>query len=87
MPYITESAREQIALQVGRMPNTAGELNYCFTYLALAYIDHRGLSYEILNDAVGALECAKQELLRRVVAPYEDRKIKENGDIQLYEVD
>jgi len=33
------------------------------------------------GDAIGALECAKLELYRRVAAPYEDTKIAENGDV------
>ena len=36
-----------------------------------------------LNAAIGVLECAKLELYRRVVAMYEDGKIKENGDVFL----
>ena len=37
--------------------------------------------YEDYASVIGALECAKQELYRRLVAPYEDKKIKENGDV------
>lgn len=44
------------------------------------------LSYEVfvgiipLNNIV-CHRCAKQEFYRRVLSPYEDKKIKENGDI------
>jgi len=38
-------------------------------------------SYAELNEVIGVLECAKQELYRRVVAPYEDGKAKINGDV------
>jgi len=31
---------------------------------------------------IGVLECVKQEFYRRKVAPYEDIKIIENGDIE-----
>ena len=34
-----------------------------------------------LNEAIGALECATLELYRRKVAPYEDGKIAENGEV------
>ena len=34
-----------------------------------------------IRSACGALECAKLEFARRIVAPYEDAKIKENGDV------
>jgi hypothetical protein len=35
---------------------------------------------QVQADVVGALECAKLELYRRLAAPYEDQKIKLNGD-------
>ena len=55
-----------------------GELNYIITkILKEAY----PLRYFNLNRAVGVLECAKLEFYRRVVAPYEDVKIKESGDV------
>lgn len=55
-----------------------GELNYIITrILKEAY----PLRYFNLNRAMGVLECAKLEFYRRVAAPYEDIKIKENGDV------
>ena len=39
------------------------------------------LSYFNLNRAIGMLACVQAELYRRVVAPYEDQKIAENGDV------
>jgi hypothetical protein len=38
-------------------------------------------NYQRLNDALGALEGAKLEFYRRVVVPYEDWKMTENGDV------
>jgi len=57
----------------------AGELNYIVTKILLAWLDMP--SYDRFNAAIGALECAKLELYRRMVAPYEDKKIAENGDV------
>jgi hypothetical protein len=34
-----------------------------------------------MNEIVGALECCKQEFIRRKLNPYEDKKIKENSDV------
>jgi hypothetical protein len=45
------------------------------------YIKDKGLSYQTLNDVLGALEGCKLELYRRQVAPYEDKKIQANGDV------
>lgn len=79
MPYIDESFRTHI--EKGHAPLTAGHLNYALCDLLLRYVKVRNLSYQTINDVIGALEGAKAEFQRRVVAPYEDRKIAENGDL------
>src|SRR5690606_4700034 len=80
MPYNEAQARERI--DGGGAPATAGELNYAITRLVDAYLTARGgLRYAHLNEVVGALECAKLELYRRLAAPYEDEKRRETGDV------
>ena len=37
--------------------------------------------YAVYNRAMGVFDCAAREFYRRVVAPYEDKKIMENGDV------
>jgi len=83
MPYIEQprrSALDNRELQ-DVQPLSAGELNYAVTRLCLAYLHHHGLRYDTLNAIVGALECAKIEFSRRIVAPYEETKMKLNGDV------
>ena len=82
MPYIAASDRPERDLR-GREPRpaSAGELNYQITTLLQAYVDANGLRYATINDCLGALEGAKLEFYRRVAAPYEDRKIADNGDV------
>ena len=65
---------------------TPGELNYAITRLLVRYLAQKGLDYQAINDVNGALEGAKMEFNRRVTAPYEDRKIKDNGDVYPKEV-
>lgn len=77
MPYIKQKDRSRAKED----PVTAGELNYAISCLLLNYIKIQGLSYTTINDIVGALEGAKLEFYRRVASPYEDEKIKENGDV------
>lgn len=79
MPYLKKERIKEINFKPD-IPKVAGELNYVFTMLALEYIRTNGLSYQTINDIVGALECCKLEFVRRVVNPYEDKKIIENGD-------
>lgn len=80
MPYIKQEDREKLALDE-YVPGTPGTLNYQITMLLREYVTYRKLSYQTINDIIGALEGAKAEFQRRVVAPYEDQKIAENGDV------
>ena len=79
MPYITKQLRDEI--DDGAAPESPGELNYAISHLIQTYVKSKGLSYSAINDVVGALEGAKLEFYRRVAAPYEDKKIIQNGDV------
>jgi len=39
------------------------------------------MKYDDYNTLIGVLENIKLELYRRKIIPYEDIKIKENGDV------
>lgn len=79
MPYITPQAKDR--MNDGLMPTGAGELNYKITKVVDDYLWYcGGASYNRINEVIGALECAKLELYRRIAAPYEDKKLKANGD-------
>lgn len=78
MPYLTQANREALAF---RPPESPGELNFIFTSVLDTYLVNEGLRYDTINAAVGALECAKLELYRRIGEPYEDGKISLNGDV------
>lgn len=79
MPYIKESERDQIVTSGAY--EGPGKLNYLFTILINEYISSKGLSYQTINDIVGALEGAKLEFYRRLAVPYENSKIVQNGDV------
>lgn len=79
MPYIKEERREEV--EVSLKPEDAGELNYLLTTIIYDYMVRKGKRYQVMNDIVGAIENSKLELYRRVIAPYEDKKLKENGDV------
>lgn len=80
MPYISPFLRGELEDGDAR-PSNPGELNFVITKLVHAYIQRQGESYQAYNDVLGALEGAKMELYRRKVAPYEDTKIEQNGDV------
>ena len=80
MPYIDQKARERLGKD--GTPKNAGELNYLVSGLIDNYLSQvTPLSYSTINEAIGVLECAKLEIYRRIASPYEDIKIKSNGDV------
>ena len=83
MPYIAMDARERLdpSIDAVVLPATPGELNYLVTRLIDRSLTDGGLRYSALNEVIGALECVKLELYRRVAAPYEDAKAVEHGDV------
>lgn len=82
MPYIKQERREVLEPALaGVEPKDQGELNYAITVICQTYLKQQGLRYRSLNDVIGALECAKLEMYRRVAVPYENSKILENGDV------
>lgn len=78
MPYITQIRRA--ALASGDTPQSEGELNYAITRLVTQFIG-ASPNYANINAAIGALECAKLEMYRRIATPYEEIKREINGDV------
>ena len=87
MPYITQEERPQYdkvlkeltKLLKEKPPESVdGHLNYVVTKIIKEVYP---LRYYHINKAMGVLECIQHEFYRRVAAPYQDIKIKENGDV------
>ena len=93
MPYVLPEIRERlnkliddivteiVCIQEERACDISGMLNYTFSRLFKGIIDEYSLHYADINNFIGALECCKLELYRRVAAPYEDKKKRDNGDV------
>ena len=89
MPYIPQQDRvkfldnglQDLLSYVQDKGISNGELNYLITTLGLEYIRVHGLSYNTGSDVIKALECAKLEFYHRMLRPYEDSKIRTNGDV------
>ena len=84
MPYIPEKRRnvfDPLLEQLSREVQTQGELNYCIYKLSRLTAQRMGYSYDNLSMCSSAMEHAKLEWYRKVLAPYEDEKIREHGDI------
>ena len=98
MPYIAQEKRDQIDPVLDALHrllvdletdddqnNMEGNINYAITrLLMMVYGDHETTRYSQINDAMGVLECIKQEFYRIVAAPYENQKIFDNGPVQRF---
>lgn len=85
MPYINKNKRLSYdfglnALEKQEIEN-AGDLNYLITKLALIYLKKHKLSYNVVNDIMGAINGSLMEFYRRIIGGMEDNKIQENGDV------
>lgn len=60
---------------------TPGDLNFAITALCHQYVLDRMQNYKTMNEVIGVLECAKLEMYRTMLAPYENQKREESGPI------
>ena len=90
MPYIPKDSRAEYDDEINNLvekleawdnDTLSGHLNYIF--FRLAGILGTSESYARMAVISSALSEAQTEFRRRVMAPYEDEKIKENGDVEL----
>lgn len=87
MPYIKKEQRPEIdelikplieKLKEISLEQQDGSLNYAITKILKEVYP---VKYFHLNRALGVLTAIKDEYYRVVVAPHEDVKIKENGEV------
>jgi hypothetical protein len=58
-----------------------GDFAYLIAVMIDEHLERVGLTFDKVNTVRGVLGSITDEFYRRVVAPYEDVKIKENGDV------
>ncbi len=87
MPYIKPEGRSAIDeliqplidhLKNQPLENQDGDLNYAITRIIHELYPEKYFHY---NRAIGVLSSVELELYRKKVAPYEDKKILENGEV------
>ena len=90
MPYINRERRDALEPLVEELSKKltdpqfrAGDLNYVITNLLLRSTK-QGMNYRWHNENLGVLDAVAREYYRRKIAPYEDKAIKKNGDIEVY---
>ena len=90
MPYVDNATRqllepglEAVACRIAKIVYTRpGDMNYAISMLIKKVYGEK-LKYHECAEVISTLECVKLEFYRRRVAPYEDKKILENGDLYI----
>jgi len=82
MPYIEQKRRDELVYYLSETP---GELNFKITEMVNDYLfgkctGEKPICYSTINEVIGALECCKLELYRKL-SWYEEQKEKENGSV------
>ena len=82
MPYIDPIDRPEMDKVVEMMKEVGvladGDLNYILFKFCKEYVKP---SYNTYKNFLGELTECQEEIRRRILAPYEDKKIQMNGDV------
>lgn len=84
MPYIEDPDKREMADALNDLSmfiESKGDLNYAICELVGRFILDGDLSYTNISEKIDAVHDAEAELRRRLLVPYEDLKILENGDV------
>lgn len=79
---VVEQAAQESDNKAEQLDSINGQLNFAFfKTLKNIFSSWFSPSYAGYARAVSILECCKGEIERRLLFPYEDKKISENGDV------
>jgi len=82
MPYIKQSERERCDFVIQQMLESDIKANGDLNYILFKYCkENIQPSYNNYKNYIGELQETIAEIRRRLLAPYEDMKIEENGDV------
>jgi len=85
MPYIKDKDKNEMNDSINDLRTwilTKGDLNYAICQLVGNLIlDGKKISYTDISYWISGVHDAEVELNRRLLAPYEDIKKEENGDV------
>lgn len=83
MPYIDKKSKSRLLPQLESIfCDSEGELCYAVSVLMMEFCKHREpLNFSTLNSAIGAVRYAANHFEDRILKPYEQQKMRENGDI------
>lgn len=84
MPYIKDKDKQEMSNAIEDIKAfiiSKGDLNYAICELVGRVILEGKISYTKISEWIDAVHDAEEELRRRLLNPYEDIKMFENGDV------
>ena len=89
MPYIKDEEKKKFTKFIHNLTtyiNSKGDLNYVICEIVGRYIAQTGVSYTKMSEKIDTVHDAETELRRRLLDPYEDQKIIDNGDVPSFKI-
>jgi len=91
MPYTKQEDRtSEMKKSIGSLSReikNKGDLNYVICQLTgMLILKTGGMGYTNISNWIDGVHGAERELTRRLLNPYEDEKIEENGDVEAFEI-
>jgi len=84
MPYIEDEMKKEMKDAIDDLSiwiHSKGDLNYVICELVGRFILDDNLTYTKISEKIDAVHDAETELRRRILIPYENIKIDQNGDV------
>lgn len=84
MPYIDEEARHKFdkpIKEIATFITAKGDLNYVISEIVGQLLLKGEIGYTSISNWIDGVHGAERELTRRLLNPYEDLKIAQNGDV------
>lgn len=91
MPYLTDKQKQEMQKVIDvhnimlyfaslKLSDFLGALNYLIFVINRKYVEINKKKYFVLAGMFGTVLLSALEFWRRLIVPYEDKKIQENGD-------
>jgi len=88
MPYIRDESRHKFEKSITELAtyiSSKGDLNYVISEIVGKLILKTNIGYTDISNWIDGVHGAERELTRRLLNPYEDLKIAQNGDVRSFE--
>jgi hypothetical protein len=90
MPYVKEEIKQSLEPELKNLIDkltpllSSGIIVYVLYKIVKEVYGHSELGFDLMSEGNKVLDDASREYYRKVMAPYEDGKIEQNGNVEFY---